>query len=45
VRNRPDPVNFPSLEMVELNPVLELRNRAATRAVELVASALGRIIL
>jgi arginase len=34
-----------SLEVVELNPVLDVRNRTATLAVELVASALGKTIL
>jgi arginase len=37
--------NLLSLEVVELNPVLDLRNRTATLAVELVTSALGKTIL
>jgi len=34
-----------SLEMVELNPVLDMRNRTAALAVELATSALGKTIL
>ena len=34
-----------SLEVVELNPVLDVRNRTAALAVELVASAFGKTIL
>lgn len=34
-----------SLEVVELNPVLDQGNRTAQLAVELIASALGRVIL
>jgi arginase len=34
-----------ALEVVELNPVLDVRNRTAILAVELVASALGKTIL
>ena len=34
-----------SLDVVEVNPVLDMRNRTAELAVELVASALGRVIL
>ena len=37
--------NLLSLEVVELNPVLDVRNRTATLAVELLASALGKTIL
>jgi len=37
--------NLLSLEFVELNPVLDLRNRTAILAVELIASALGKTIL
>jgi len=37
--------NLLSLELVELNPVLDLRNRTAILAVELIASALGKTIL
>ena len=37
--------NLLSIEMVELNPVLDVRNRTALLAVELVASALGKTIL
>jgi arginase len=34
-----------SLEIVEVNPILDARNRTARLAVELVASALGARIL
>ena len=34
-----------SLEIVEVNPILDTRNRTARLAVELVASALGARIL
>jgi arginase len=37
--------NLLSLELVELNPVLDVRNRTASLAVELIASALGKTIL
>jgi len=37
--------NLLSLELVELNPVLDVRNRTALLAVELIASALGKTIL
>lgn len=37
--------NLLSLEIVELNPVLDVRNRTAELAVELVTSALGKTIL
>lgn len=37
--------NLLSFEMVELNPVLDMGNRTALLAVELVASALGKTIL
>lgn len=37
--------NLLSLEVVELNPVLDMGNRTAELAVELVASALGKTIL
>ena len=33
------------LELVELNPVLDVRNRTAILAVELIASALGKTIM
>jgi len=34
-----------SMEMVELNPVLDARNRTAELAVSLIESALGKTIL
>ena len=34
-----------SLEVVEVNPILDSRNRTARLAVELIASALGKRIL
>lgn len=37
--------NLLSLDVVELNPVLDIRNQTAVLAVELVASALGKTIL
>lgn len=37
--------NLVSFEMVELNPVLDIRNRSAFLAVELIASAMGKTIL
>ncbi len=37
--------NLLSMEVVELNPVLDNRNRTARLAVELIASALGKTIL
>jgi arginase len=34
-----------SIDVVEINPILDLRNRTAEIALELVASALGKSIL